>query len=293
MRIIILTILIFFGNEIFAQKIIRCTDSIHNPIGYVSIYDTVKHEIVGYTNSEGYATINSPTQALTFSHISFKEKFFLLNASLRDDTSVVVLNHKQTLLEEYIAKNFTIDKKNFFQFGNFNKKASHGFIFREKVFVGFKLYLNELIDKQIYLRSIKFVLQDIKNINKPGVVLELKIFKLLANGAIDSTPVNTRPIYLPANKLSKKNEIKILENIEIPSGGIFLSFELPSILDDNYDWTILFKGNFDSQKPVTYIMRNRNGYWNQDILQFGDGFKYKNLGYFQPQLNITYWKGSK
>lgn len=275
-----------------AQKVIHCVDKNNNAIIYASIYDTSEHKISGFTDNFGNFTIKTSSKVFNLTHVSFTPFLLDIKKSEREDTINIIMSERKELMEEVFVKNISINKKKYFQIGTFKKKTSSGFIFRQKLLIGFKFPTIPQSENQKIIRSIRFVLGQTRNLDRQDFIVEIKIYKLLEDGLLDSFTLNKKPIYLNSSSLKKKNEIFMSEDIKLPSSGVFFSFELPEIMDDNYDWTILFKGSFDSEKALTYAMRNHNGYWDENVLLTG-GYKPKDLGYFQPEMSITYWNSKK
>lgn len=259
------------------------------PISYVTVYDTAKHQIIGFTDVHGFMKLNYQPKTLKFTHVTFEDKYLSVSDFI-NDTVQLYLSLKQKVLETVITSNVTIDKRRFYQTGTYYRNTSSGFIFRGNNAIGYKVEFDPLANGTSYLRSIKFVLGNVASIDKPDVIIEIKIYAILENGYIGAFPLNTVPIYIKAADLKRKNQIFIKETIKIPNEGFFLSFQLPLILDIHYDWTIMFKGSNNSETPYSYNMSNKKESWDEDILLKKGIPPLPNAGYFKPQLSITFWK---
>ena len=259
------------------------------PIPYVTLIDSVRG-IVGASDSLGSVKLKKGNYYLTLSHVSFKElKLFIPNPT-KDTIVKIEMGLKSLLLDDFRVISEKINKKRFFEIGNYNHRTSSNFLVRENTMMGIKiLNFYHSGEPSKYLRSIKFKLNKFK-IEEKDFILEFKIFKFNEYGNLDAEPLNSIPIYVKASELKNRNEIMIDENIKFPENDLLVSLELPEVFDKHYDWTIPFVGDFNGDVASTFVMRNKDGKWNDEYLR-KCGLKLENSNYFVLNFSLTYWNG--
>jgi hypothetical protein len=141
------------------------------PIPYVILIDSVRG-IVGASDSLGSVKLKKGNYNLTLSHVSFKElKLFIPNPT-KDTIVKIEMGLKSLLLDDFRVISEKINKKRFFEIGNYNHRTSSNFLVRENTMMGIKIFnFYHSGEPSKYLRSIKFKLNKFK-IEEKDFILE-------------------------------------------------------------------------------------------------------------------------
>jgi hypothetical protein len=231
------------------------------PISYVSLYDSV-NRFYSSCDSLGCAKIKSGNYSLLLSHVSYSTRLINIKKVYGDTTICIALQKRSIELPEFAitgSRNYHLSKE-IYETGNYYRKSGSSILLRLSIKMG--IFIPPIDNgKENMVRSIKFKLKKSAKVLS-GHFAEVKLFGV-ENELVDTSPLNKLPIYIDNSVLRKKNEIAINEKIEIPKGGLFISFEISPIYDKQTSKTFQFAGGWLKDEDCSlFLMKNSSRLWD-------------------------------
>ena len=282
-----LILCIFTSISVHSQSIKLKFVNDSTAIPYVNISDSLKNVSV-VSDKNGVIILQDENYHLSIHHVSYEDTLINLSINGNDTTIIIDLTKRIESLNELLIRS---NKKKFskqkYQFGYFKQRSNGTQVLYTKLKLGY--YIKNPDSTQIHLlKSIKFKLLNSDGLNSLKAPLEIKILPV-KNGLVGKKTLNFNPLLIALSELKRNNNIGINEYLTIPKEGVFISFELPQIFDDNKKYSIEFMGNWNAESCKLYILKNNGIAWDEHILTYRchvDDIAFN--GSFNLNLSITY-----